>query len=113
MYLRGAGSKQQPARRIQGGHEIQVYRAGVCKRDHRTCVTDLDCPPNVPCVTGKSGRILAASPDSDNDGVPDHLDNCPDTPNPDQTSDHAMLERLGLRPQPSFAQPQPQAAAQG
>ncbi len=57
---------------------------GTCKRDHRTCVTDLDCPPNVPCVTGTSGRIVAASPDSDDDGVPDHLDNCPDVPNPDQ-----------------------------
>ncbi len=58
--------------------------AGTCKRDHRTCVTDLDCPPNVPCVTGREGTILAASPDTDDDGVPDHLDNCPDVPNPDQ-----------------------------
>jgi hypothetical protein len=58
---------------------------GVCKRDHRTCNSDLDCPPSVPCVKGPGGRILVASPDTDNDGVPDHLDNCPDTPNPDQT----------------------------
>ena len=57
---------------------------GVCKRDHRTCVSDADCPPNVPCVTGKGGRIVAASPDTDGDGVPDHLDNCPDVANPDQ-----------------------------
>jgi len=57
---------------------------GTCKRDHRTCVTDLDCPPAVPCDTGPGGTILAASPDTDGDGVPDHLDNCPDTPNPDQ-----------------------------
>jgi hypothetical protein len=58
--------------------------AHTCKRDHRTCVTALDCPPNVPCVTDENGRILAASPDSDGDGVPDHLDNCPDAANPSQ-----------------------------
>ncbi len=57
---------------------------GSCRRDHRPCVTDLDCPPNVPCVTDERGRIVAASPDSDDDGVPDHLDNCPDAYNPDQ-----------------------------
>ncbi len=55
-----------------------------CKRDHRPCANDLDCPPAVPCVTGPGGEILAASPDTDGDGVPDHLDNCPDTPNADQ-----------------------------
>lgn len=55
-----------------------------CQRDHRPCVTSLDCPPTVPCVTDQRGQILAASPDSDDDGVPDHLDNCPDAPNPDQ-----------------------------
>ncbi len=58
--------------------------ASTCKRDHRPCVGDIDCPPSVPCVTGLGGQILAASPDSDGDGVPDHLDNCPDTPNPNQ-----------------------------
>jgi hypothetical protein len=57
---------------------------GTCKRDHRTCVTDVDCPPTVPCVTGPAGRIIAASPDTDSDGVPDHLDNCPELKNPDQ-----------------------------
>ena len=58
--------------------------AGTCKRDHRTCVTDLDCPPTVACVTGDAGTIVAASPDSDGDGVPDHLDNCPNVANRDQ-----------------------------
>ncbi len=57
---------------------------GTCKRDHRTCVTDLDCPPGVPCITGAGGAIVAASPDTDGDGVPDHLDNCPYVANPDQ-----------------------------
>jgi Tol biopolymer transport system component len=59
--------------------------ANTCKRDHRPCDDDIDCPPNVPCVKGPSGRIVAASPDSDDDGVPDHLDNCPAAANPDQT----------------------------
>ena len=56
---------------------------GTCKRDHRTCVTGLDCPPGVPCVTGERGRIIAASPDNDGDSVPDQLDNCPNVANPD------------------------------
>ena len=59
--------------------------ANTCKRDHRPCADDIDCPPNVPCVKGPGGRIVAASPDTDDDGVPDHLDNCPGAPNPEQT----------------------------
>jgi hypothetical protein len=55
-----------------------------CKRDHRTCDDDEDCPPAVPCVKGPSGAIVVASPDTDGDGVPDHLDNCPDAANSDQ-----------------------------
>ncbi len=57
---------------------------GVCKRDHRTCVTNADCPPAVPCVTGPGGTYVAASPDQDGDGVPDHLDNCPRVANTNQ-----------------------------
>ncbi len=57
---------------------------GTCKRGHRTCVTDLDCPPDVPCVKGPRGAYVAASADRDGDGVPDQLDNCPNTPNADQ-----------------------------
>ncbi len=57
---------------------------GTCKRDHRTCAIDLDCPPTVPCITDQRGQILAASPDTDGDGVPDQLDNCPDAANPNQ-----------------------------
>ena len=57
---------------------------GTCTRDHRTCVTGLDCPPGVPCVTGEGGRIVAASPDNDGDSMPDQLDNCPDVANPDR-----------------------------
>ncbi|MCC6765147.1 MAG: PD40 domain-containing protein [Deltaproteobacteria bacterium] len=58
--------------------------AQTCQRDHRPCVADLDCPPSVPCVTDERGKIVAASPDTDDDGVPDHLDDCPDAYNPDQ-----------------------------
>jgi hypothetical protein len=58
---------------------------GICKRDHRTCTTDADCPPAVTCQLGAAGAIVPASPDSDGDGVPDHTDNCPFTVNPTQT----------------------------
>jgi hypothetical protein len=59
--------------------------ASVCLREHRTCSTTADCPPGIPCVTsGTQGGTTPASPDSDRDGVPDHLDNCPDDGNGDQ-----------------------------
>jgi hypothetical protein len=38
------------------------------------CVTDADCPPGSTC---DPLTIVPASPDTDGDGVPDHLDNCP------------------------------------
>lgn len=57
---------------------------GHCIHEHRTCVTSLDCPPGVQCVTDTNGGIVPASPDTDGDGVPDHVDDCVDTPNPDQ-----------------------------
>jgi hypothetical protein len=39
MNLRGTGGEQQPARRIQLGHEIQVYRAQACPRDFSRAVS--------------------------------------------------------------------------
>ncbi len=88
--------------------------AEACKRDHRPCASDLDCPPLVPCVTDESGFIVAASPDSDGDGVPDHLDNCPDTANPDQqdldddgTGDACDLECLTCPTPMATATPTP------
>ena len=62
-------------------------------------MNDRDCPPSVPCVPGPAGKIVAASPDTDNDGVPDHLDNCPDVANPDQKDtdclpDYHLLDDL-------------------
>src|SRR5262249_18363151 len=45
------------------------------------CVTDADCPPGATC---QPLAIVPASPDTDDDGVPDHLDNCPRDPNPGQ-----------------------------
>jgi hypothetical protein len=44
-------------------------------------VTSNDCPPGIPC---EAASTVPASADSDADGVPDHLDNCVDTPNGDQ-----------------------------
>src|SRR5262249_14077193 len=38
------------------------------------CVTNADCPPGSIC---QPQAITPASPDTDGDGVPDHLDNCP------------------------------------
>ncbi len=54
-----------------------------CHRGHRTCVTTLDCPPGATCeyVPG----VVAASPDTDGDGVPDHIDDCIVVPNAAQT----------------------------
>ena len=45
------------------------------------CATDADCPPGITC---QPGGVVAASPDTDGDGVPDHVDNCPLVANPDQ-----------------------------
>jgi len=62
--------------------------AGVCKREHRTCLTDADCPVGIPCdESGDDGVIVAASPDTDGDGVADHVDNCRTTANADQLDD--------------------------
>lgn len=55
--------------------------AGSCARAHRPCVRDADCPPGSTC---EFEPVVAASPDSDGDGIPDHLDNCPFVANPDQ-----------------------------
>lgn len=55
--------------------------AGTCKREHRTCVTSADCPPGSTC---SQTATAPASPDTDDDGVPDHIDNCVYTPNGDQ-----------------------------
>lgn len=51
--------------------------SGACKRNHGACAVDANCPPGVTCDTSASRTIVPASPDSDQDGVPDHLDNCP------------------------------------
>jgi hypothetical protein len=61
--------------------------ASTCEKQHGTCVTGGDCAPGTTCDT--SVAITPASPDSDGDGVPDHLDNCPFVFNPDQSDlDH-------------------------
>src|SRR5262249_185773 len=44
-------------------------------------VTAADCPPGSTC---QPQAIVPASPDTDGDGVPDQLDNCPLDPNPGQ-----------------------------
>jgi hypothetical protein len=58
--------------------------AATCKRDHGSCAVDENCPPAATCETTANRTIVPASPDSDADGVPDHLDNCPADVNGDQ-----------------------------
>jgi len=45
------------------------------------CTTGVDCSLGSTC---QARSIVPASPDTDGDGVPDHLDNCPLVPNADQ-----------------------------
>jgi Tol biopolymer transport system component len=57
-----------------------------CMRETGVCASGDECAPNSQCV---ASTIVPASPDTDGDGVPDHLDNCPDTAPADQTdTDH-------------------------
>ena len=65
----------------------EFCEGSVCKREHRTCLTDEDCPPGIACANDAYGDVgtVAASPDTDGDGVPDHVDNCVFTANPAQT----------------------------
>jgi hypothetical protein len=55
-----------------------------CVRDQGTCVSQTDCPTGSSCT---SRPVVPASPDTDGDGVPDHLDNCRTVPNADQADD--------------------------
>jgi Tol biopolymer transport system component len=55
---------------------------GTCTRFQGVCTTTADCPPGTTC---QPQSIVPASPDTDGDGVPDQLDNCPLVPNSDQT----------------------------
>jgi Tol biopolymer transport system component len=59
--------------------------ASTCKREQGVCLTDEQCPPGIACdLTGDQSGTTPASRDSDGDGVPDHLDNCPTVANGDQ-----------------------------
>jgi len=44
-------------------------------------IKDNGSPPESLSVTPKPGKVGAVGTDSDSDGFPDHLDNCPDIPN--------------------------------
>lgn len=56
--------------------------ANDCVLEKGVCATQDDCDPASECTPGS---IVPASPDSDGDGVPDHLDNCPFVAPGDQT----------------------------
>jgi len=56
--------------------------AGTCKKTHGVCGASTDCPPGSTC---EPQSIVPASPDTDGDGVPDHLDNCTLVANTAQT----------------------------
>ncbi len=55
---------------------------GTCTRDQGVCSSNDDCPPGTTC---EPRGIVPASPDTDDDGIPDHLDDCIFVANPDQT----------------------------
>jgi hypothetical protein len=59
-----------------------ICQFGTCTRTQGVCTTAADCPPGSTC---EPQPIVPASPDTDADTVPDHLDNCPLVPNTDQT----------------------------
>lgn len=61
--------------------------ASTCKKDHGVCRSNDDCRSEAPCDLTRG--IVPASPDRDGDGIPDHLDNCPDAVNGDQTDTDA------------------------
>ena len=44
-------------------------------------IEDDSIPPDFLTVTPEPGRIQALADDADGDSLPDHIDNCPDTPN--------------------------------
>lgn len=52
---------------------------GVCERQVRVCVKDSDCPKDIPC---RRELLTTAVADSDDDEIPDALDNCPELANP-------------------------------
>src|SRR5581483_8888144 len=53
-------------------------------RQPGACAVQADCPPRSQCV---ASTVVVATPtnDTDGDGVPDVLDNCPDVPNAGQS----------------------------
>ena len=55
---------------------------GTCRREHRVCRSDDDCPHTARC---RLDLLTTTAADSDGDEVPDALDNCPRVRNPDQT----------------------------
>ena len=59
-----------------------ICRDNVCQRETGVCASQLDCSPGSSC---EPVGIVPASPDSDGDGVPDHIDSCPNASPADQT----------------------------
>lgn len=51
---------------------------GTCKREHRACARDADCPGRSEC---RHTLLTATANDADEDEVPDPFDNCPKTSN--------------------------------
>ncbi len=60
----------------------QYCDGGTCHRDHGTCRRDGTCSGQVPCV---KVLVMATARDSDGDGIPDELDDCPNVANAEQT----------------------------
>lgn len=61
---------------------------GRCERDHgvcRSCAGDPDCNACPPTATCEQELVVNTMPDSDDDELPDPIDNCPQVPNIEQS----------------------------
>ncbi len=64
----------------------RCQRDGVLLLSPGSCTADASCPPGATCV---ATHVTVASADTDLDGIPDELDNCPHVPNTSQSDlDH-------------------------
>lgn len=84
----GPGRAPDPTDDPEDGSGVVVTDAGRCFEGPTelfvpgSCTADTNCPPGATC---QSGPVTLATPlvDADADGVPDDLDNCPLTGNPE------------------------------
>ena len=79
---------------FQGSGRCIIHSALTCSNDAdchscvlaspATCLVNADCPAGTTCQT-QAIAVGVSVPDTDQDGVPNEADNCPDAPNAAQT----------------------------